>query len=127
MLIFTRNFVFDFLFISIELFDKALLKSNRFFFEFNLFLNVDNLIRDCIELSLVFKMKKNLKLNNLSNIAEFNIVKTKKKLRKLLNKKELITRTKKKIVNSTKRNFLKFEYVKQNFEIRVKRAKKIID
>ena len=123
---FTNELIFDFLFESL---------SNQSFYESSSkkiensesdFLSkIDDLFHDRshrIVSSILFSTsKKNENLKNLLNIVEFNVTKTKKRSREFKNKK-IMTRTKKKIVKFTKKDFSKFEHVKRNIEI--KRVKK---
>ena len=71
-----------------------------------------------------FFHSKNNDLSDLKNIAKFKKTKTKKRFLKSQNKKSFMTKTQKKTIKFTKRNFFKFEHVKQKFEIRAKRIKK---
>ena len=106
-------------------------ETDLFFFFFaddsDLFSDVNDLIRDRIELSLVFEMKKNSNLKDLRNIVESSVAKAKGRLSGSPNKKRLMTRAEKKAVKSTKRDLSGFEHMERNLAARAKCTKKIID
>ena len=58
------------------------------------------------------------------NINKFEKAKTKEKSKKLQNKKEIIIKIEKKLINSTKRYFLSFKFVERDIATRIKRVKK---
>ena len=127
---FTNDFFFDFQFESNELSKKSFYESSSKIFDdfvIDSLSNVNELIRTRFDSSIVFLISKNNDLNDLLNIAKFEIAKAKEKSRESQNKKRIMTRAKKKTIKFTKRDFSEFEHVKREYEIRVKRIKKNIN
>ena len=129
-LTFTNDFFFDSQSESSELSKRSFYESSpKIFDDFvtDSLSDVDELIRTRLDSSIVSSISENNDLNDLLDIAEFEIAKAKGRSRESQNKKKIMTRAKKKAAKSTKRDLSEFEHVKREYETRVKRAKKNIN
>ena len=97
-------------------------------FDFELF-SIDELLRQ----SRVDSMQKNSNfnenehMNDLKNVHELNVIKFKNQFQNFKNKKNVMIKTKKKIVKFTKCNVFEIELAKISFQTKIKRIKKIIN
>ena len=98
--------IFEFEINNLSYYIKFRLVLSLFEFKVN---NLNNRIKS----RLIFSLFENKKFNNLLNINKFEKAKTKKKSKKLQNKKKIIIKIEKKLINFTKRYFLNFEFVEQ--------------
>ena len=96
---------------------KSRLISSLFEFEVN---DLSNRIKSRSTSSLF----KNEKLDDLLNINKFEKTKTKKRSKKLQNKKKTIIKIEKKLINFTKRYSSNFKFVERDIATRIKRIKK---